>query len=103
MRRRTIKKNFWLNYEEDQQLKKLSEILNLSEASTIRKLLYETNVKECPPKEFYEAIEKINKIGVNINQIAKIANTNGYINMDFLYANLNNVKKIIEELRCEFL
>ena len=56
MRRKTIKKNFWFSYDEDKQLKYLSSILNLSESNTIRKLLYETQVKECPPKEFYEAM-----------------------------------------------
>ena len=59
MRRKTIKKNFWFSYDEDKQLKYLSSILNLSESNTIRKLLYETQVKECPPKEFYDAIDKI--------------------------------------------
>ena len=46
MRRKTIKKNFWFSYEEDKQLKYLSSILNLSESNTIRKLLYETQIKE---------------------------------------------------------
>ena len=89
MRRKTIKKNFWFSYDEDRQLKYLSSILNLSESNTIRKLLYETQVKECPPKEFYDAIDKINKIGVNINQLARIANSTGSIyeeklNQEFL-------------------
>ena len=56
MRRKTIKKKFWFSYDEDKQLKYLSSILNLSESNTIRKLLYETQVKESPPKEFYDAI-----------------------------------------------
>ena len=89
MRRKTIKKNFWFSYDEDRQLKYLSSILNLSESNTIRKLLYETQVKECPTKEFYDAIDKINKIGVNINQLARIANSTGSIyeeklNQEFL-------------------
>ena len=75
MRRKTIKKNFWFSYEEDKQLKYLSSILNLSESNTIRKLLYETQIKESPPKEFYDAIDKINKIGVNINQLTRLANS----------------------------
>ena len=58
MRRKTIKKNFWFSYDEDRQLKYLSSILNLSESNTIRKLLYETQVKECPPKEFYDRSEE---------------------------------------------
>ena len=89
MRRKTIKKNFWFSYDEDRQLKYLSSILNLSESNTIRKLLYETQIKESPPKEFYDAIDKINKIGVNINQLTRLANSTGSIyeeklNQEFL-------------------
>ena len=79
MRTRTIKKNFWLNENENRKLKSLSSLLNLSEADVIRKILFETKVKESPPKEFYTAIEKINKIGVNINQLTKIANATNMI------------------------
>ena len=100
MRRKVIKKNFWFSYDEDRQLKHLSSLLNLSEANTIRKLLYETQVKECPPKEFYDAIDKINKIGININQLVKIANSTGNIyeeklNQEFL--KLEKLKNLIYE------
>ena len=94
MRRKTIKKNFWSSHDEDKQLKYLSSILNLSESNTIRKLLYETQVKECPPKEFYEAIDKINKIGININQLAKIANSTGIIYEDKLNQQFNELEKL---------
>ena len=92
--KKTIKKNFWFSYDEDKQLKYLSSILNLSESNTIRKLLYETQVKECPPKEFYEAIDKINKIGININQLAKIANSTGIIYEDKLNQQFNELEKL---------
>lgn len=94
MRRKTIKKNFWFSYEEDKQLKYLSSILNLSESNTIRKLLYETQVKECPPKEFYDAIDKINKIGININQLVRIANSTGSIYEEKLNQEFNELEKL---------
>lgn len=100
MRKRTIKKNFWFSYDEDKQLKYLSSLLNLSEANTIRKILFETQVKECPPKEFYDAIDKINKIGININQLTKIANSSGDIYKDKLtyeFKELDKLKKSIYE------
>ncbi len=98
MRRKTIKKNFWFSYEEDRQLKYLSSQLNLSEANTIRRLLYETKVKACPPKEFYDAIDKINKIGTNINQLAKIANTTGDIYEDKLNNEFNELNKLKNQI-----
>ena len=35
--------------------------------------------KEVPPKEFYDLLNKINNIGININQIAKRVNETGSI------------------------
>lgn len=99
MRKRTIKKNFWLSYEEDRQLKYLSSSLNLTEADTIRKLLIETYVKASPPREFYDYLNKINMIGVNINQIAKIANSTNYIYSRELTKNVKELNNMIELIR----
>lgn len=103
MRRRTIKKNFWLNHEENRQLKDLSALLNLNEANTIRKLLYETYVKASPPKEFYSAIEKINKIGVNINQLTKIANSTNQVYVYELNRQFKELNELIESLKEKYL
>ena len=47
-------------------------------------------------KDFFEAMNDINKIGVNINQIAAVANTNGYIDDTFL-------RKCVEDLNNKML
>lgn len=103
MRRKIIKKNFWLSFEEDAQLKKISNLLNMSEADTIRKLLFQTTIKEAPKKEFYEAIDKLNKIGVNINQLTKVANTNGNIYVYELEKQFNILDKLIEDLKDKYI
>ncbi len=103
MRTRTVKKNFWLNHAEDRQLKDLSSLLNLSEADTFRKLLYETYVKANPPKEFYDAIDKINKIGVNINQLTKIANSTNKIYVYDLNKQFNELNSLVENIKEKYL
>ncbi len=103
MRRRTVKKNFWLSHVEDRQLKDLSSLLNLSEADTFRKLLYETYVKANPPKEFYDAIDKINKIGVNINQLTKIANSTNKIYVYDLNKQFNELNSLVETIKEKYL
>lgn len=103
MRRKTIKKNFWFSYDEDRRLKYLSSILRISEADTIRKLLYETQVKECPPREFYDAMDKINKIGVNINQLTKVANATGNIYESELQKQFNNIETLKDEVYKKYL
>jgi len=103
MRKRTIKKNFWFSYEEERQLKYLSSLLNLSESNTIRRLLFETHVKEAPPKEFYDIIEKINKIGININQLTKVANATGNIYEAELKKQFNNIQILKKDLYKKYL
>ncbi len=103
MRSKTIKKNFWLSYKENRQLKDLSLLLNLSEADVIRKLLTETCVKASPPKEFYSAIEKINKIGVNINQLTKIANSTNKIYVYDLNRQFNELNKLVKDIQEKYL
>lgn len=103
MRRKIIKKNFWLSFEEDEQLKKLASLLNMSEADTFRKLLFETTIKEAPKKDFYDAIEKINRIGVNINQLTKVANTNGSLYIYELEKHFNRLCVLIEELKDKYI
>ncbi len=103
MRKRTIKKNFWFSYEENRQLKDLAFSLKLTEANTIRKLLYEIHIKESPPKEFYNAIEKINKIGVNINQLTKIANSTNRIYVFELNKQFKELNNLINSIKEKYL
>lgn len=103
MRRKIIKKNFWLSFEEDEQLKKLASLLNMSEADTFRKLLFETTIKEAPKKDFYEAIDKLNRIGVNINQLTKVANTNGSLYIYELEKHFNRLNVLIEDLKDKYI
>ncbi len=103
MRRRTIKKNFWLNHEENRQLKYLSTLLSLTEADTFRKLLYETYVKASPPKEFYSAIDKINKIGVNINQLTKIANSTNQLYVYELNRQFKELNILVNSIKEKYL
>lgn len=59
--------------------------------------------KEAPPKEFYDLLNKINNIGININQIAHIANSNGGIYFETLKAYFSQIEKFINEVREKFL
>ena len=75
----------------------------MSEVDTFRKLLFETTIKEAPKKDFYDAIEKINRIGVNINQLTKVANTNGSLYIYELEKHFNRLSELIEELKDKYI
>ena len=48
----------------------------------IRKLIMEAQLKEKPDYEFYLVMKELTKIGTNLNQIARKANTLNYIDKE---------------------
>lgn len=103
MRRRTIDKHFRFDEKENKHLHELSIKSGLTESDIIRTLLIGNEIKELPDKKFYDAINEINKVGVNINQLAKVANTNGDIYYDKLNHNLNYLNEVLERIKEKYL
>lgn len=68
--KRTIKKQFWLNREEAELLKKKSKKACLTEAALVRFLIRGYEPKEKPDEDFYDAM---NRISVFANQIEQLA------------------------------
>ena len=97
------KKTFRLSSKDYSKLKELSRKTKLSEADVIRMMINNTELKESPPKEFYDLLNKINNIGNNINQIAKIANQTGEIYYRELTLFMTSVNTFISECRNKYL
>ena len=92
MRKREVKKNFYLSYKEDEILKKKSYLVGLTEADLVRNLILGFTPKEKPGKEFYEEIKNLRQIGNNLNQLARYTNTTGILKT----ADISKTKDIIE-------
>lgn len=103
MRVRQIKKQYYLNEEENEILKNKCLLTGYNEGSLIRSLLIGFKPKEKPPVEFYNAIKEIRKIGININQIALIANSTGKIDNSKLDNEINSLNILIRELKTVYL
>lgn len=93
--RRIIEKHFRFSVDENKRLKDLAAKSGLTESAVIRSLLYSVVIKELPNKEFYDSINQIRKVGVNINQIAHIANATGQINVESLNETLDKLNNLI--------
>ena len=65
MRKRAIKKQFWLNENENKMLKENSKKTGLSEAEYLRSLIEGYKPKEQPKEEIYKIIRKLRSIGNN--------------------------------------
>ena len=75
MKKRNIKKQIWINVQEDNLLKKKSKESGLSESEFIRSLVKGYRIKEQPTEEIKNFQRELYGIANNINQIAKISNS----------------------------
>ena len=92
MRKRTIKKQIWINQNEDNLLKYKSKKSGLNESEFLRSCIKGYKVKEQPTKEIRDFLKQISGIANNVNQIALRVNVNGDIQTDdikYLNENIN--------------
>ena len=76
---RTLKKQFWLNQQEDNDLKGKAKRTCLSEAELLRFLIRSYHPKEKPDDRFFEAMRQLSSIANNLNQLAAKAHSLGFI------------------------
>ncbi len=95
MRKRTIKKQIWINQDEENILKLKSKKSGLNESEFLRSCIKGYKIKEQPTKEIREFIKQISGIANNINQIAIAVNTVGYIRDEDLEYIKNTMPKFI--------
>ena len=95
MRKRTIKKQIWINQDEDNLLKLKSKKSGLNESEFLRSCIKGYKIKEQPTKEIREFIKQITGIANNINQIARAVNTVGYVRDEDLEYIKNTISKFI--------
>lgn len=101
--KKVIEKHFRFSIDDDEKLKDLAYKSRLSESEIVRSLITSSIIKEAPPREFYNAINLINKLGVNVNQLAHVANSNGQIYERELRLLSKRLNELIKDLRKKYL
>ena len=103
MRARNIKKQIWINKEEDYILKDKAARVGLCEAELIRNLILGFEPKEKPDNRFYEVMRELRAIGNNINQIARRANTLNNIDCELYKTEAIKWNNFMLDIKKEFL
>lgn len=93
----------YLTKTEHDRLSELAVKSGYSKSSYMRHIFNGVVPPAMPPKEFYDFIYELNKIGVNINQIAKVANMTGVINADLYMKEYGTLKSILYEIQEKYL
>ena len=103
MRTRGYKKQFWLSYEEVSLLKKKAEQTGYTESDLIRNLIRGYEPQEKPDERFYDFIKQIRGIGNNLNQIARKANYNNFIDKKLYQDESDKWNKFIIQIKEKYL
>lgn len=103
MRKRVVKFQTWLSREEKDILRKKACLVGMSESSLIRCWIKDIHPKEKPPPEFYDLINELRRIGINLNQIAHIANITHFIDNNRYEENVKELRKLIKKIKEEYL
>lgn len=104
MRERNIKLNVYLNKKEKEMLDKKVKKTGLSISTLIRFLIEGYEPKEKPPRDFYDSIDSVRKIGNVLNQIAMRTHYLGYVEDErFLRQTLNKLNDMIVSIKEYYL
>ena len=98
MRARNNRMMLRLSDDECQTLKQSSEKVGVPREVYLRMLIMGTQPKEKPSADFYGVMKELNAIGNSINQIAKVANSKGFINVKAYEENVRKLNGFIIEI-----
>lgn len=88
--------------ENDELLKKLEQT-KMNKSEFVRKAISNVEIKEKPDREFYNTTQQLIRIGNNLNQIAKKANSLDFINTKEYQENADELKNLITEIKEKYL
>ena len=80
--KRNISKRFELNMYEAELLRLKAKQTGISEGEYIRELILNSQPVEAPPRQYYEAMETVNRIVTDFGQFAERTNAQGYLTIE---------------------
>ena len=75
-------KNLTFTFDEWNRIKQLAAGCKMKTATYIKQMALNGRIINIDMKAYHQYIAELNKIGSNINQIARIANSSGYVTSD---------------------
>lgn len=93
MHNRTHQILFRLNEKEYLKLEKNVKKTGLKREVYIRSVLLNAVPREAPPADYYELICEVRRVGANINQLLKVANSVGVVDVPKIRSALEENRK----------
>ena len=102
-RERFIFLNVRISPQENEDLNKRINKANITKSEYVRRAISNTEIKEKPTIEFYEDMKQLIRIGNNVNQLAKKANTLNFIDVDEYKNQAIEWKKFMDMIKKKYL
>ena len=103
MRTRDIKQQLWLNEKEKLTLKINAKKVGLNESAYLRSLIMGYKPKEQPSDKFYEDMKQLRGISININQIARKANSLGIVDAPFYRKTYQKLNEFMQQIKKKYI
>lgn len=101
MRRRDYRFQLRLTEVEMNRLQTQAKKCGLKPQAYIIALIENSPIRERPPKEFFALLEEMRRIGTNMNQIARQANSIGFIDTNAYWENVKALENAISDIKEE--
>ena len=101
MRRRDCSFHLRLTEKEMNCLMSQAQKCGLKPQAYILALIENSPLRERPPMEFYMVLEELRRIGTNMNQIARQANSIGFIDTHAYWKNVKALEDAISDIKEE--
>ena len=88
---------------EYERLCKYADRAGLPKTTYIRHMINGVQPKEAPPTDYFEFMRKIYGLGNNLNQLAVMAHTLGWVQNEQLQEALQDYKNLIRQITCRMI
>lgn len=99
LRKRTYRARVWLNDQEYRAYRSAVKQSGLTQETFLRQLITGYVPRPAPPMDYHRMIRELNSIGNNLNQIAAVANSNGYINIEEYRQAVACLRRVLSEIQ----
>lgn len=93
MRNRNIRIHIYLNNNEFANLMAKVKKSGMSREQYLRLIISGLIPREAPPADYYKLICDVRKVGSNINQLLKVANSSGLLDVPKIRSTLESIRK----------